>query len=168
MSIIQTCFARASCLVLLTLVPPDGALETQSDVMGPNSSTGEQKSAEKQVATTLHEGFNFYMEFDGQFAGYTHVVPELAHVEQDALTPLTTPQQILHHPPFIEANASIFCMHDVPMQEQENCFIFGFDGIWTYDRVSNGFTNFVSTRYGFPFSDLQTSEISSEAAAPNH
>ena len=87
-------------------------------------------------------------------------------MEQDALTPLTTPQQILHHPPFIEANASIFCMHDVPMQEQENCFIFGFDGIWTYDRVSNGFTNFVSTRYGFPFSDLQTSEISSNGEAP--
>ena len=42
-------------VVLLTLVLTDGALETQSDVMGPNSSTGEQKSAEKQVAKTLHE-----------------------------------------------------------------------------------------------------------------
>ena len=57
-------------------------------------------------------------------------------------------------------------MHDVPMQEQENCFIFGFDGIWTYDRVFNGFTNFVSTRYGFPFSHLQTSEISSDGETP--
>ena len=75
MCIIQTCFARASCLVLLTFVLTDGALETQSDVMGPNNSTGEQKSAEKQVAKTLHEGCNFYKELDGQFAGYTHVVP---------------------------------------------------------------------------------------------
>ena len=169
MVIIQTCFARTSAVVLLTLVLTDGALETQSDVMGPNNSTGEQKSAEKQVAKTLHEGCNFYKELDGQFAGYTHVVPELAHVEQEALTPLTTPQQIRHHPPFIEANASIFCMHDVPMQEQENCgncFLFGFDGIWTYDRVFKGFPNFVPTRYGFPFSHLQTSEISSDGETP--
>ena len=74
MCIIQTCFARASCLVLLTLVPPTGALETLSDVMGPNSSTCEQKLAEEQVATTLHEGFNFYNEFDGQFARGTGVI----------------------------------------------------------------------------------------------
>ena len=62
------------CLVLLTLVLTDGALGTQSDVMVPNSSTCEQKLAEKQVATTLHEGFNFYNEFDGQFARGTGVI----------------------------------------------------------------------------------------------
>ena len=67
--------------------------------------------AEKKGGTPLCEGFNFYTEFDEQFAGYTEVAPELLHVERDAPTYLMTSQAIFHHPPFIEAKPSRFSLH---------------------------------------------------------
>ena len=72
---------RLTCMLLATLVLTDGALATQSDVMGLSASSCVQKSAGKKGGTPLCEGFNFYTEFDGQFAGCTEVVPELLHVE---------------------------------------------------------------------------------------
>ena len=72
---------RLTCMLLATLVLTDGALATQSDVMGLSASSCVKKSAGKKGGTPLCEGFNFYTEFDGQFAGCTEVVPELLHVE---------------------------------------------------------------------------------------
>ena len=103
--------SRITCMVLATLVPPTAALGTQGDLIGPNASPCVQKSAGKKGGTPLCEGFNFYTEFDEQFAGYTEVAPELLHVERDAPTYLMTSQAIFHHPPFIEAKPSRFSLH---------------------------------------------------------
>ena len=102
---------RITCMVLATLVPPTDALGTQGDRIGPNASPCAQKSAGKKGGTPLCEGFNFYTEFDEQFAGYTEVAPELLHVERDAPTYLITSQSMFHHPPFIETHPSQFSLH---------------------------------------------------------
>ena len=76
-----------------------------------------------------------------------------------------TSQSILHHPPFIETNPSLFSLHAPPMQEQQNCLMLGFDGISSYDWFLNGSRNYVNCRYDYPFSELRSIDFNSNCEA---